>query len=306
MIQITGNTKLLGIIGCPIEHSLSPVIHNAALADRAQTLNHTSLEYVYMPLRVEPTDLDSALIGMMALGYQGFNVTIPHKQAIRLYLQDISPLAQAVGAVNTVIRQNDQWVGTNTDVEGFLSPLKALNRDWKTLEVCILGCGGSARAVIAGAHQLGCAVIHVVGRDRLKLQALQESLLQSHLPVSVQIHEWSALSSLLPQVHLVVNTTPLGMYPKVDASPLEDKAIALLSPDAIVYDLIYTPRPTRLLTLAQQQGYLTIDGLEMLIQQGAAGFKRWTGDAPSIAVMRRAALEILEGKPADRKAPQPL
>lgn len=105
---IKGNTKLLGVIGCPIEHSLSPVMHNAALAARAERLDHNFLEYVYVPLKVEPAQLEIALNGMAALGYQGFNVTIPHKQAIMPYLADISPLAQAVGAVNTVSRQGDR------------------------------------------------------------------------------------------------------------------------------------------------------------------------------------------------------
>lgn len=291
---IKGNTKLLGVMGCPIEHSLSPVMHNAALATRAEHLGHNFLEYVYLPLKVEPVHLEIALNGMMALGYQGFNVTIPHKQAIMPYLVGISPLAQAVGAVNTVSRQDDVWVGTNTDVKGFLAPLEALNRDWKNLEVCILGSGGAARAVIAGCHQLQCAAIHVVGRDRLKLQTLQESLQQTNLSVSIEIHEWPALETLLPQVGLVVNTTPIGMYPEVGESPLGEAAIALLPFDTIVYDLIYTPRPTQLLEFAQRQGLHIIDGLEMLIQQGAVGFELWTGDAPSIDVMRQAALEVLE------------
>lgn len=290
---IKGNTKLLGVMGCPIEHSLSPVMHNAALAARAEHLGHNFLEYVYLPLKVEPAHLEIALNGMMALGYQGFNVTIPHKQAIMPYLVGISPLAQAIGAVNTVSRQDDGWVGTNTDVKGFLAPLEALNQDWKNLEVCILGGGGAARAVIAGCHQLQCAAIHVVGRDRLKLQTLQESLQQTNLSVSIEIHEWPALETLLPQVGLVVNTTPIGMYPEVGESPLGEAAIALLPFDTIVYDLIYTPRPTQLLEFAQRQGLHIIDGLEMLIQQGAVGFELWTGDAPSIDVMRQAALEVL-------------
>jgi shikimate dehydrogenase len=294
MIPIKGNTKLLGVMGCPIEHSLSPVMHNAALATRAKNLGHNFLEYVYLPLKVEPADLEIALNGMATLGYQGFNVTIPYKQAIMPYLKEISPLAQAVGAVNTVSRRNGDWIGTNTDVKGFLSPLEMLDRDWKNLEVCILGSGGAARAAIAGCHQLQCAAIHLVGRDRLKLDALQESLSQTPLPVSLQTHDWSELEALLPQVGLLVNTTPIGMYPKVGESPLGEGAIALLPRhDAIVYDLIYTPRPTKLLALAQHQGLHIIDGLEMLIQQGAVGFELWTGDAPSIDVMRQAALEAL-------------
>jgi shikimate dehydrogenase len=293
MISIKGNTKLLGVMGCPIEHSLSPVMHNAALAARSEHLGHNFLEYVYLPLKVEPEHLETALHGMVALGYQGFNVTIPHKQAIMPYLKEISPLAQAVGAVNTVCRQNADWVGTNTDVKGFLSPLEALDRDWQTLEVCILGGGGAARAVIAACHQLQCAAIHVVGRDRLKLIALQDSLPQAHGTVALQVHEWSELETLLPQMGLVVNTTPVGMYPKVGESPLGEEAIALLPSNAIVYDLIYTPRPTKLLALAQHQELHIIDGLEMLVRQGAVGFELWTGDAPFIDVMRQSALEAL-------------
>ncbi len=309
MTQITGKTKLLGVIGCPIEHSLSPAMHNAALAAVAISQSQAALEYVYVPLRVEPEALETALNGMMTLGYQGFNVTIPHKQAIIPYLQEISPLARAVGAVNTVSRQDKGWVGTNTDVQGFLNPLRIFDRDWRNLEVCILGSGGAARAVIAGCHQLDCAAIHVVGRDVFKLKALQdaqlqlkglqENLLRTTLPISIQVHEWSALDALLPRVGLVVNTTPIGMYPNVNVSPLGETAdsgcaaLALLPPTAIVYDLIYIPRPTKLLTIAQQQGLQTIDGLEMLIQQGAAAFELWTGNTPSISVMRQAALKAL-------------
>jgi shikimate dehydrogenase len=293
MIPIKGNTKLLGVMGCPIEHSLSPVMHNAALATRAERLGHNFLEYIYLPLKVEPEHLEMALKGMAVLGYQGFNVTIPHKQGIMPYLKEISPLASLVGAVNTVSYQDGGWVGTNTDVKGFLSPLETLDRDWHNLEVCILGGGGAARAVIAACHQLQCAAIHIVGRDRLKLNALQRSFPQVNGSVALQIHDLSELEALLPRVKLVVNTTPMGMYPKVGESPLGEGAIALLSLNAIVYDLIYTPRPTKLLALAQHQGLHIIDGLEMLIQQGAVGFELWTGDVPSIDAMRQAALEAL-------------
>lgn len=297
MVQIRGTTQLLGVIGFPIEHSLSPAMHNAALAASALNLNQAAgLGYVYLPLKVKPAHLEAALHGMAALGYRGFNVTIPHKQAIMPYLQEISPLAHAVGAVNTVSRQGDRWVGTNTDIQGFVSPLAALNQNWRDTEVCILGNGGSARAVIAGCHQIRCGAIHVVGRDLLKLKTLQDSLIHAELQISIQIHEWSALNALLPKVGLVVNTTPIGMHPKVDASPLGKEEIDLLPPHAIVYDLIYTPRPTQLLTLAQQKNLQTIDGLEMLIQQGAAAFELWTGDKPSIDVMRQAALKALEKK----------
>ncbi len=290
MTKITGNTKLLGVMGCPIEHSLSPVMHNAALAARASFLNQPYLDYVYLPLRIEPIHLESALLGMAAMGWQGFNVTIPHKQAIMPYLKEITPLAQAVGAVNTVWQKDGTWVGTNTDVRGFLAPLQSLNILWDEVEACVLGSGGSARAAITACAQLGCAVTHVVGRDRHKLAVLQDV---ADAGLQIQIHDWQSLNKLLPQMGLVVNTTPIGMHPHVNESPLAEEAIALLPPEAIVYDLIYTPRPTRLLTLAKQQGYIGIDGLEMLIHQGAAAFEIWLGELPSIQVMRQAALDFL-------------
>jgi shikimate dehydrogenase len=291
MTKITGNTKLLGVMGCPIEHSLSPVMHNAALAARALQRNQSDLDYVYLPLRIEPIHLESALLGMAAMEWQGFNVTIPHKQAIMPYLKEISPLAQAVGAVNTVWQKHGAWVGTNTDVRGFLAPLRSLNILWNEVEACVLGSGGSARAVIAACAQLGCAVTHVVGRDRYKLETLQQGVADAGM--QIQIHDWQSLNKLLPQMGLIVNTTPLGMHPHVNASPLDREAIALLPASAIVYDLIYTPRPTQFLTLAKQQGYIGIDGLEMLIHQGAAAFEIWIGELPDVSVMRQAALEVL-------------
>jgi shikimate dehydrogenase len=273
-------------------------MHNAALAARALGRNQSYLDYVYLPLRIESIHLESALRGMAVMGWQGFNVTIPHKQAIMPYLKEISPLAQAVGAVNTVWQKDGAWVGTNTDVQGFLAPLQSLNVSWDTVEACILGSGGSARAVIAACAQLGCAVTHVVGRDRHKLEALQQDLeaLQQDVEdagLQIQIHDWQSLNTLLPQIGLVANTTPIGMHPQVDVSPLEGDAIALLPPAAIIYDLIYTPRPTQLLRLAKQQGYIGIDGLEMLIHQGAAAFEIWIGELPDVSVMRQAALEVL-------------
>jgi shikimate dehydrogenase len=292
MAIITGDTQLLGVLGCPVEHSLSPAMHNAALCSRAAALGHLSLAYVYLPLRVEPKDLGSALAGMAALGWRGFNVTIPHKQAVMPLLQQISPLALAVGAVNTVWRQEGAWFGTNTDVQGFLAPL--LNqKDWSTVQVCILGAGGAARAVIAACVQLGCQCIHVVGRDELKLNDLHQSAAVAS-PISLKIHSWQALDRLLPSIGLLVNTTPVGMHSQSDRSPLCQDMIALLPTQAIVYDLIYTPRPTHLLKLALQHGCKVIDGLEMLICQGAAAFEIWVGESPDLEAMRAAAITHLE------------
>ncbi|PZD71273.1 Shikimate dehydrogenase (NADP(+)) [Acaryochloris thomasi RCC1774] len=277
---VTGSTQLLGVIGCPIEHSLSPVMHNAALA----ALADTSLPYIYVPMHIEPTDLKQAIQGLACVGCRGFNITIPHKQAIIPLLCDVSATAKAVGAVNTVWRTEQGWAGTNTDVQGFLSPLLSLSRDWSQSAVTVLGSGGAARAVIAACHQLNCAHIHVCGRNAAKLEQLQADF--AHASVAIHTHLWDSLSGLMPETTLLVNTTPVGMHPQRHQSPLTMDQLKQLSGDAIAYDLIYTPNPTQFLQDAEALGCHTISGLEMLVQQGAAALEIWLGQPAPIDVMR--------------------
>ncbi|MBD2120027.1 shikimate dehydrogenase [Trichocoleus sp. FACHB-262] len=286
MKLITGTTKLLGVIGDPIKHSLSPVMHNAAIAA-------LGLDYVYVALPVAPSDLATAIAGFAAIDLRGFSITIPHKQAIIPLLNQVSDVAQAIGAVNTVWCTEQGWSGTNTDVIGFLAPLKTYDRDWSQTTAVILGNGGAARAVVAGCAQLGCAAVKVVGRDRQKLAAFQQSWVNSPIPVELSIHTWEELPSLLPDAGLLVNSTPIGMHPHDQASPLEDAIATQIAQGAIAYDLIYTPSPTRFLRQAQQQGAIAIDGLEMLVQQGAAALELWVGQSAPVEVMRQALRDYL-------------
>ncbi len=278
--MLTGKTKLLGVIGAPIAHSLSPLMHNAAIAQ-------LGLDYAYLPFPVQPEHLKTALDGFAAIGLQGFNVTIPHKQAIVPLLTEITAIAQAIGAVNTVWQTESGWGGTNTDVEGFLHPLKRLERDWSQAVAVVLGNGGAARAVVAGCAQLGCTTIHVVGRDPEKLAAFLSSWVGSPLAEKVQVHTWDALPTLLPHAGLLVNTTPIGMSPQVERSPLSPPVLDCLAPHAIAYDLIYNPSPTLFLQQAHDRGATTIDGLEMLVQQGAAALAIWLQQTVPVDVMRR-------------------
>lgn len=293
-MPITGKTRLLGVIGYPVEHSLSPVMHNAALAA-------LKANFVYVPFAIAPGDFAPAIAGMAALGIHGFSITIPHKQAILPYLTEISPSAQAIGAVNTVWRGDSGWHGTNTDVLGFLSPLRALSRDWSGSTVLILGCGGAARAVVAACCELGCAAIQVVGRNPEKLDAFLRSWQGSALAPPMTVHPWGATRELLPQADLIVNTTPIGMHPQVDASPLTPAQMDQVSPQAIAYDLIYTPQPTQFLALAQQRGLTTLDGLEMLVQQGAAALEIWLQSPVPVAVMRQALYQQLGLEPLNSR-----
>ncbi len=308
MPQITGTTKLLGVIGNPIAHSLSPVMHNAAIAK-------LGLDYLYAAFAVAPANLATALDGFSAIGIVGCNVTIPHKQAIIPLLAEITPLAQAVGAVNTIWKTDKGWKGTNTDVAGFISPLEAIERDWGNTTAVILGNGGAARAVVAGCHQLGCAKIQVLGRDEVKLKDFRDSWEGVELAVNgqsapslvkLQTHTWDELATLIVggeqsplenrQNLLLINSTPIGMYPDIAATPVSEELMSKLNPSAIVYDLIYTPRPTKFLALAQRvEGVMTIDGVEMLVRQGAVALELWLGKTAPVDIMRQALLDCLDG-----------
>ena len=284
--MITGTTQLLGVIGHPIEHSLSPAMHNAAIAQ-------LGINAVYLPFPVAPADLSTALAGFRAIGLRGFSVTIPHKQSILPLLSEISDLAQTIGAVNTLYPTARGWGGTNTDAAGFIAPLTTL-RIWESTIAVILGNGGAARAVVAGCMQLGCQQIHIVGRNPAKLQPFLESWQSSPRSATLSVHEWNHLPNLLPHTDLLVNTTPIGMSPQLEASPLSPTDLEPLKADAIAYDLIYTPRPTQFLRYAQAQGANPIDGLEMLVQQGAVALTLWLQQPAPIEIMRQALLDQLK------------
>ena len=281
MSQISGQTRLLGVIGHPIAHTLSPVMHNAAIAQ-------LGVDWVYLPFPVTPENLAAALNGFAAVGLWGFSVTIPHKQAIMPLLNEISPVAQAIGAVNTVCRTERGWYGTNTDAEGFLAPLLQLNRDWQTATAVILGNGGAARAVVAGCAQLGFSQIQVVGRSSEKREAFRQSWADLS---SLSVHPWEKLAELLSSAALVVNSTPIGMHPLSEASPLSKLETQQIQPGTIVYDLIYSPRPTLFLQQAALQGSVILDGLEMLVQQGAVALNLWLQQPVPVDVMRQALLD---------------
>jgi len=284
-MKVLGTTKILGIIGNPVSHSLSPVMHNAAIASMG-------LDYVYVPFSVNITDLATAVNGLGAIAtVVGFNLTIPHKQEIMPLLDQITDVAKAVGAVNTVKRVDSGWIGTNTDVHGFLVPLKELDRDWQNIPAVVLGSGGAAKAAVAGCFELGCPVVHVVGRDVLKLKEFHRTMTGQLKTHGLRVHTWSNVDPLLAVAGLVINTTPIGMGTDLGSnfgSPLTLPQINLMPQRAIAYDLIYTPRPTQFLKMAMAQGLVAIDGLKMLLHQGAIALEFWTGKPAPIAVMAKA------------------
>ena len=289
MKLITGKTKLLGIIGDPVEHSLSPVMQNAAIAE-------LGVDYIYVPFPVKKIDLTKAITGFEAIGVQGFNITIPHKQLIIPLLSEVTNTAKMVGAVNTVWDNGSGWKGTNTDVEGFVAPLKTIARDWSQKTAIVLGNGGAARAVVAGLAELGFAAIHIVGRDRQKILDFYQTWQNvPKIAPLLKVHYTATLPELLSAADLLINTTPVGMYPHIDNSPISQELMQQLKPDAIAYDLIYTPSPTKFLRFATARGLQAIDGLEMLVQQGAAALEIWLQQPVPIDVMRNSLKQQLFG-----------
>lgn len=288
MTAIGGSTKLLAVLGDPVGHSLSPVLQNAAI-------RKLGLDWRYMALPVSASALPVALEGLHALGAVGLNVTIPHKQAVMPLLHGVTPLAQRIGAVNTLVRQSHGWMGDNTDMAGFMAPLQRQGVNLRNTTALVLGGGGSARAVVAGCSALGCGRILVAGRDPQRLQRfLADAQGLADHPEGVP---WSGLDAVLGSVDLVVNTTPVGMSPAIEACPLGPGQLERLRPHAWVYDIIYTPRPTTLLRQARAQGCGTIDGLAMLVGQGAAALRLWCGrqdvDEDTMLKAASAALEAL-------------
>jgi shikimate dehydrogenase len=290
MVAISGKTKLLGLIGYPVSHSLSPLMHNRAIAE-------LGVDYVYLPFGIKPENLAKGIEGLKAIDVKGFSITIPHKQTIMPLLAGITPRATLVGAVNTVWQDDHgQWQGTNTDVDGFLAPLNRLERDWSRIRPIVLGNGGAARAVVIACMELGCKELLVIGRDRFKLQQFIQGWDGMDLSINLSAHTWSELGGLLPHGDLLINTTPIGMDSVVAGTPVPGALLDLLPANAIVYDLIYNPRPTQLLKDATSRGLNAIDGLEMLAVQGAVALALWLQQDPPLETMKQSLIDFFQGR----------
>ena len=284
--MIKGTTKNLGVMGWPIAHSLSPVLQNAAIEE-------AELDYVYISLPVPPEKLKEAVAGLRAMQFTGWNVTIPHKQAIMAELDAVDEDARIIGAVNTVVNRDGHLTGYNTDCIGFMQPLAQQGFLPKGKEATILGAGGAARAVIWGLLRAKVKRITLGVRNPAKAARLAQEF-AAYGEIQVLHWEDGAFADHLAVTDLLVNTTPLGMYPHVEGMPPVDWT--KLKKDALVYDIIYTPERTRFLREAQERGHAIINGEGMLAGQGAAAFTLWTGIAPDIALMKRALREELASR----------
>lgn len=278
MSEIDGATQLVGVMGWPVAHSLSPAMHNAAFAA-------LGLNWRYVPLPVHPDRVGEAVRGLHALGFAGCNVTVPHKQAVIPYMSSLSEEAEALGAANTLVRDGDGWRGENTDVRGFLDDLAAHGVEVAGRLCLVLGAGGSARAVVWGLLKAGARVA-LFNRSRERAAALVGDFRARLSGGDLSAHpldELGRFAGSCREVGLIVNATSVGMWPHPDASPWPEGAP--IPPGAAVYDLVYRPARTRLLEQAEQAGARAIGGVGMLVRQGAASLALWTGHAPPVDVM---------------------
>ena len=277
MTDINASTQFCGVIGNPVEHSLSPAIHNAAF-------QQLGLNFVYLAWKVEA--IGDAIKGLRALGnFRGASVTIPHKVAVLPLLDEVDAMARHIGAINTIVWENGKLLGTNTDAIGALRALKEGQAPLGGEPVILLGSGGAARAIaFALAIEAGIRRLHVLGIDNHERRTLASDLAQrTAVQVSEAFLDEQSLRTALAQGTVLIHCTPIGMAPKSGISCVPSH---LLHPALTVMDIVYNPRETKLLSDAKAAGCRTISGLEMFLYQAAAQFEVWTGQSAPAQVMR--------------------
>ena len=282
-------TEQVGLLGWPVAHSISPALHNAAFAA-------LGLDWRYSLIPAAPDELHETITRHVADGWRGFNVTIPHKQAIMDHplVRTISPAAQTIGAGNTlVVGPDGSLTVDNTDWAGFLADLRAHEIDPAGRNCVILGTGGSAKGVRYALEQAGAAQVTQINRNPGDRAGTEGNIVG-----------YNELPRLAQPGALIVNCTPLGMWPEIDRSPWPDDVP--ISPDLVLYDLVYNPSLTRLMRQIRAAGGRAVGGLGMLVQQGALAQVQWTGIAPPVDVMAAAARAAMGMHSARRRAPLPM
>jgi shikimate dehydrogenase len=279
-MKITGKTRLAGIMGWPVSHSRSPVLHGF-------WLDETGVDGAYLPLPVRPDDIGQALRALPILGFRGCNLTVPHKQAALAVVDWVDPLARRIGAVNTIVVAPDGSLGaTNTDAFGFREHLREAVPQWEPRSgpAAILGAGGAARAVIVALSDIGAAEIRIVNRTLERAEAVAKDLATPQTKIT--IHSWEEVSAVQHEAGLLVNATSLGMM----GGPALNLDLSSLPLSAPVVDIVYVPLETELLAAARRRGHPAVDGLGMLLHQGRPGFEAWFGASVKVTERLRATM----------------
>jgi shikimate dehydrogenase len=285
--MITSETKLCGLIGHPVKHSLSPIMHNAAFKEAG-----IGDKYCYLAFDVLEIDLKRVIAAVKTLGIRGLNVTIPHKLAVMEYLDLIDMTAKSIGAVNTIVNNQGFLRGYNTDLLGVTNALREAEFDPTNKKIVILGAGGAARAASFSIGRKAAELV-IVNRSIQKARDLCNDLLESMI-VEARSRELSekTLREEIQNADLLVNCTSVGMWPNVDQTVLKQEII----PETItVFDTVYNPLETQLLKDAKKAGAMTISGLAMFVWQGAVAFELWTGVKAPIQKMKEVVSEKLKG-----------
>lgn len=275
-MKIDINTKILGLIGYPLGHSISPLLHN-------YSLEKLDLNYVYLAFALEPDSIQKGLEGLTALNFRGINVTIPHKNRVIPYLDELDPLAQKIGAVNTIVNDNNKLQGYNTDAAGFK---RMLEDDGNFIisgkKAAVIGAGGASRAVGVVLCHSGISELYVINRTYDKARKLVRTWQQFYENIKIEAvpMEIAEYQPLIKKMDLIVDTTPVGMSPETDVEPVI--AAHTLHAGQLVVDLVYNPPETTLMKAARSQGAQTLNGLDMLLYQGIEAFKLWTGQEPDV------------------------
>ncbi len=272
--MITSKTKKLGLICWPVGHSLSPIMHNTVF----ETLG---MDWVYLPLGTRPGELEAAVRGLRALSFEGCNVSVPYKTEVIQYLDEVEDTARKMNAVNTIKNIDGRLIGMNTDAPGFIQHLTSEGVEPEGFNILMIGAGGAARAALFGLSQFDIQHISVMDTVETQAASLIHDLGSVYSPDKVEYlspSEENFRNLSRNGLDLVVNATPLGMSPKVDASAWPDGVD--LPEGAAFFDIVYNPQMTKFLTRAKAEGHKTISGLGMLIYQGAICFEAWTGVEP--------------------------
>jgi len=284
--EISGKTTLCGVIGDPIEHTMSPIMHNSAFREM-------DLDYVYTAFRVRGEELGEAIRGMRALNIRGLNVTIPHKVAVIPYLDEVDPLAQKIGAVNTIVNNNGILTGHNTDASGFLRALLDKGIDPQDKNVLVIGAGGASRAVSHILAEQGAKLIILNRAEELDWAYNLAKRVGELSETNIEAGELNraTITRYISTTDILVNTTSVGMSPDTSRTPVDTD---LLRKEMVVFDIVYNPNETRLLKEASAIGAQTIRGIDMLAWQGALAFEKWTGVQAPVDLMRGKAINFLE------------
>ncbi|MDP6127596.1 MAG: shikimate dehydrogenase [Dehalococcoidales bacterium] len=282
---MSGKTRICGLIGDPVEHTMSPAMHNAAFRE-------TGIDYVYLPFRVRREELGKAIEGVRALNIKGLNVTIPHKVAVLPLLDKLDPLAEKIGAVNTIINDDGILTGYNTDATGFLQPLLENGIEPNDKRIVILGAGGASRAVSFILADRGANLTILNRLEELDWATELAGRISQIFRTKVGASELTRdnLKGILEKADILINATSVGMSPATDNTPVEAD---LLRPGLVVYDVVYNPVKTRFLREAEAAGATTMAGIDMLVWQGALAFEKWTGLKAPVKLMKQEAIKLL-------------